>query len=111
MIMIEAVIKPFVLDRVREALAKLGVTNLTECQVSDFGVGLGHHEIYRGAEYSVESVPRVKVQMIVSEALEDRIVAAICKSAQTSARSDGKVFVMPVIKAISIGGASLDRSL
>ena len=112
MIMIEAVIKPFVLDRVREALGQLGVGRLTEYSVSHFGADSAHREIYRGAEYVVESVPRIKLDLVVEDTMEDRVVSAIVRAAKTSQGSDGSIFVMPVSKAIPIGnGQPLNRAV
>lgn len=112
MVMIEAVIKPNVLDRVREALGQLGVGRLTEYSVSHFGADQSHREIYRGAEYVVESVPRVKVGLVVPEELEERIVAAITRAAITNQGGDGTIFVMPVSKAVPIGNKfPLDRAI
>jgi nitrogen regulatory protein PII len=112
MIMIEAVIKPFVLDRVREALGQLGVGRLTEYSVSHFGADRPHLEIYRGAEYQVDAVPRVKVDLVVQEEMEERVVAAIVRAAKTGQGGDGSIFVMPVSKAIPIGnGQPLDRAV
>jgi nitrogen regulatory protein P-II 1 len=106
MIMIEATIKPFVLDKVREALSKLGISNLTEYQVSNFGADRSHKEIYRGTEYVVESVPRVKLDVVVSEAMENQVVEAIATAAKTAAGSDGTILVLPISKVISIGDSS-----
>jgi nitrogen regulatory protein P-II 1 len=107
MIRIEATIKPFMLDKVREALGKLGVSHLGEYQVSDFGAERSHKEIYRGVEYVVESVPRVRLDMLVPESMEDQVVQVISASAQTTAGADGTILVIPVGREVPIGSRAL----
>jgi len=99
---IEAVIKPFKLDEVREALAEVGVTGLTVTEVKGFGRQKGHTELYRGAEYVVDFLPKVKVEVVVADSLLDKAMEAIVKAARTGKIGDGKVFVSPVLEAIRI---------
>jgi nitrogen regulatory protein P-II 1 len=102
MVKIEAIIKPFALDKVRDALTKLGVTGMTIYEVKGFGRQKGHTELYRGAEYTVDFLPKVKLETVVPENLEDTVVEAISKAASTGKIGDGKIFVYPVGKAIRI---------
>jgi nitrogen regulatory protein P-II 1 len=99
---IEAVLKPFKLDEVREALSDLGVTGLTVTEVKGFGRQKGHTELYRGAEYVVDFLPKVKVEVIVQDALADRAIEAIVKAARTGKIGDGKIFVTSVEQVIRI---------
>ena len=99
---IEAVLKPFKLDEVREALSELGVTGLTVTEVKGFGRQKGHTELYRGAEYVVDFLPKVKVEVIVQDALADRAIDAIVKAARTGKIGDGKIFVTSVEQVIRI---------
>lgn len=100
--MIMAVIKPFKLDDVREALTALGVEGLTVTEVKGFGRQKGQTEIYRGAEYSVSFLPKVKIEVAVPDSLEDQVVEAIQDSANTSRIGDGKIFVYDISSAIRI---------
>ena len=93
---IEAVIKPFKLDEVREALSEIGVTGLTVTEVKGFGRQKGHTELYRGAEYVVDFLPKVKVEVVVPDKLLERALEAIVKSARTGKIGDGKIFVTSV---------------
>jgi nitrogen regulatory protein P-II 1 len=99
---IEAVLKPFKLDEVREALSDLGVTGLTVTEVKGFGRQKGHTELYRGAEYVVDFLPKVKVEVIVQDTLADRAIEAIVKAARTGKIGDGKIFVTSVEQVIRI---------
>ncbi len=99
---IEAIIKPFKLEDVKEALTELGVEGMTVSEVKGFGRQKGHTEIYRGSEYTVDFLPKVKFEVIVSDDLAGRAVDAIVKSAKTGKIGDGKVFVIPVEDAIRI---------
>ena len=99
---IEAVIKPFKLDEVREALSELGVTGLTVTEVKGFGRQKGHTELYRGAEYVVDFLPKVKVEVVVSASLAERAIEAIVKAARTGKIGDGKIFVTPVEHVVRI---------
>ena len=99
---IEAIIKPFKLDEVREALSEIGVTGLTVTEVKGFGRQKGHTELYRGAEYVVDFLPKVKVEVVVPEALVDGALEAVTKSARTGKIGDGKIFVTTVEQVIRI---------
>ena len=99
---ITAVIKPFKLDEVREALANVGVTGLTVTEVKGFGRQKGHTELYRGAEYVVDFLPKVKVEAVVTEEVLDSAVDAIIKAARTGKIGDGKIFVRSVEQVIRI---------
>jgi nitrogen regulatory protein P-II 1 len=99
---IEAVVKPFKLDEVREALSEIGVTGLTVTEVKGFGRQKGHTELYRGAEYVVDFLPKVKVEVIVGDALVDRAIEAIVKAARTGKIGDGKIFVTSVEQVVRI---------
>jgi len=99
---IEAIVKPFKLDEVREALSELGVTGLTVTEVKGFGRQKGHTELYRGAEYVVDFLPKVKVEVVIPDALGDRAIEAIVKAARTGKIGDGKIFVTSVEQVIRI---------
>jgi nitrogen regulatory protein P-II 1 len=99
---IEAIVKPFKLDEVREALAEVGVTGLTVTEVKGFGRQKGHTELYRGAEYVVDFLPKVKVEVILQDALADRAIEAIVKAARTGKIGDGKIFVTAVEQVVRI---------
>ena len=99
---IEAIIKPFKLDDVKEALREAGVQGMTATEVKGFGRQKGHTEHYRGAEYTVDFVPKVKIEVVVADALAARVAEVIQKSAQTGKIGDGKIFVLPVDEAIRI---------
>jgi nitrogen regulatory protein P-II 1 len=100
--MIEAVIKPFKLDEVREALAEVGVTGLTVTEVKGFGRQKGHTELYRGAEYVVDFLPKVKIEVAVVDKLLDQAIEAIIKAARTGKIGDGKIFVTSVEHVVRI---------
>jgi len=99
---IEAIIKPFKLDDVKNALNQLGVTGMTISEVKGFGRQRGHREIYRGAEYQVDFVPKIKMEIIVSEEMVENVKDTILREAATGKIGDGKIFVAPVEKAIRI---------
>jgi nitrogen regulatory protein PII len=99
---IEAIIKPFKLDEVKEALTEIGVQGMTVAEVKGFGRQKGHKEVYRGAEYVVEFVPKVKVEIVVADALAQRAVEAIVRAAKTGTIGDGKIFVSPMSDAVRI---------
>ena len=99
---ITCVIKPFKLDEVREALAEVNVTGLTVTEVKGFGRQKGHTELYRGAEYVVDFLPKVKLEVVVEDAMAERVVEAIAQAAQTGRIGDGKIFVMPVETVLRI---------
>ncbi|MCZ6511435.1 MAG: P-II family nitrogen regulator [Alphaproteobacteria bacterium] len=100
--MVMAIIKPFKLDEVRDALTALGVQGLTATEVKGFGRQKGQTEIYRGAEYSVSYLPKVKVEVVVDDVLSDQVVEAITKAANTGRIGDGKIFVTDVSSAVRI---------
>ena len=106
--MITAVIKPFKLEDVREALAECGVTGLTVTEVKGFGRQKGHTELYRGAEYVVDFLPKVKVEVVVKTEEVDRCVDAIVNVARTGKIGDGKIFVTPVERVVRIRTGDLD---
>ena len=99
---IEAIIKPFKLEEVKDALAELGVEGMTVTEVKGFGRQKGHTEIYRGSEYTVDFLPKIKVELVVADALAAPAVDAIVKSAKTGKIGDGKVFVSAVENAVRI---------
>ncbi|MDB5771032.1 MAG: nitrogen regulatory protein 1 [Burkholderiales bacterium] len=100
--LITAIIKPFKLDEVREALGEIGVTGLTVTEVKGFGRQKGHTELYRGAEYVVDFLPKVKIEAVVAENAVDQAVDAIIKAARTGKIGDGKIFVQAVEQVIRI---------
>jgi len=99
---IEAVIKPFKLDDVKEALNELGVVGMTVTEVRGFGRQKGHTELYRGSEYTIDFLPKVKVEVVVPDGLADKVVSVICQAAKTGSIGDGKVFVLPIDESIRI---------
>jgi nitrogen regulatory protein P-II 1 len=99
---VEAIIKPFKLDEVREALSELGVTGLTVTEVKGFGRQKGHTELYRGAEYVVDFVPKVKVEVVVADSLVERAIEVVVKAGRTGKIGDGKIFVTGVDQAVRI---------
>ncbi len=99
---IEAIIKPFKLDDVKTALNEIGVQGLTVTEVKGFGRQKGHTEIYRGAEYVVDFVPKVKIEIVIPADMTDKVTAAIATAAKTGKLGDGKIFVLPVEQAIRV---------
>jgi nitrogen regulatory protein P-II 1 len=99
---IEAIIKPFKLEEVKEALNELGLKGLTVTEVKGFGRQKGHTELYRGAEYVVDFLPKVKIEVVLEDALVDRAVEAIQSAANTGRIGDGKIFVIPIEEVIRI---------
>jgi len=99
---IEAIIKPFKLDDVREALSDIGVTGMTVSEVKGFGRQKGHTELYRGAEYVVDFLPKVKMEIVLADDQVDACIEAITKAAHTGRIGDGKIFVSPLERAIRI---------
>ena len=99
---IEAVVKPFKLDEVREALAEVGVTGLTVTEVKGFGRQKGHTELYRGAEYVVDFLPKVKIEAAIKNDLLDRVIEAVEKAANTGKIGDGKIFVSDLEQVVRI---------
>jgi nitrogen regulatory protein P-II 1 len=107
---IEAVIKPFKLDEVREALSAIGVTGLTVTEVKGFGRQKGHTELYRGAEYVVDFLPKVKVEVVVADKLVESAIEATIKAARTGKIGDGKIFVTSVEQVIRIRTGETDEA-
>ena len=105
-----AVIKPFKLDEVRDALTSLGVQGLTVTEVKGYGRQKGHTEIYRGAEYAVSFLPKIKVEVAVATDQVDKVVAAISGAAKTGQIGDGKIFVFPIDHAVRIRTGETDAS-
>jgi nitrogen regulatory protein P-II 1 len=99
---IEAIIKPFMLDEVKDALAELGMKGMTVSEVRGFGRQRGHKETYRGAEYQVDFVPKIKLEVVVEESLTAQVIDAIATKGRTGKIGDGKIFVLPVKEAIRI---------
>ncbi|HCX32639.1 MAG TPA: P-II family nitrogen regulator [Rhodocyclaceae bacterium] len=99
---IEAIIKPFKLDEVREALSEVGIAGLTVTEVKGFGRQKGHTELYRGAEYVVDFLPKIKVEVVVAESQVDTALDAITKAARTGKIGDGKIFVTAVEQVVRI---------
>ena len=99
---IEAIIKPFKLDEVKEALSRIGVDGLTVSEVKGFGRQKGHTELYRGAEYVVDFLPKIKLEIVVTVDLVDKVVEAIIEAANTGKIGDGKIFVLPLEEAVRI---------
>ncbi len=99
---IEAIVKPFKLDDVKEALNEIGIKGMTISEVKGYGRQKGHKEVYRGAEYVVDFIPKVKVEIIVDAAQVDQVVAKIKESAYTGKIGDGKIFVLPIEEVIRV---------
>jgi nitrogen regulatory protein P-II 1 len=107
---IEAIFKPFKLDEVREALSEIGVSGLTVTEVKGFGRQKGHTELYRGAEYVVDFLPKVKVEVVVPDKLQESAIDAIIKAARTGKIGDGKIFVTSVEQVIRIRTGETDEA-
>jgi nitrogen regulatory protein P-II 1 len=99
---IQAVIKPFKLDEVKEELQNLGITGMTVTEVKGFGRQKGHKEIYRGAEYQVDFIPKVKIEVVVATGMVDSVVQGIVKATKTGKIGDGKIFILPLEDVIRI---------
>ncbi len=99
---IEAIIKPFKLDEVNEALSRIGVEGLTVTEVKGFGRQKGHTELYRGAEYVVDFLPKIKLEIVITSDLVEKVIEAIVGAANTGKIGDGKIFVLPLEEAIRI---------
>jgi len=108
--LISAIIKPFKLDDVRSAIAELGVSGITVCEVRGFGRQRGHTEIYRGAEYTVEFVPKTRVEIAVPNELLDRVVDAIIQASRTGKVGDGKIFVTELLQVVRIRTGERDSA-
>jgi nitrogen regulatory protein PII len=99
---VEAIIKPFKLDEVKEALSEIGIHGMTVTEVKGFGRQKGHTELYRGAEYVVDFLPKIKIEITVSEEMAEKVVEVIVAAANTGRIGDGKIFVLPLDEAIRI---------
>jgi nitrogen regulatory protein P-II 1 len=99
---IETIIKPFKLDEVKDALNELGISGMTISEVKGFGRQRGHREIYRGAEYQTDFIPKIKIDLVVDEDIADQVVSTICEAANTGKVGDGKIFVLPMDGAVRI---------
>ena len=108
--LITAIIKPFKLDEVRQAISDIGVQGVTVTEVRGFGRQRGHTEIYRGAEYAIEFVPKTKIEIAVENALVDLVIEAIIKSAKTGKVGDGKIFVFDLAQVVRIRTGERDAS-
>lgn len=100
--LIIAIIKPFKLEEVKTALAEIGVEGMTVTEVKGFGRQKGHTEIYRGSEYTVDFLPKVKIEVVVSDEIVTKVIEAVTRSAKTGKIGDGKIFVLPVEQAVRI---------
>ncbi|MDO8475235.1 MAG: P-II family nitrogen regulator [Candidatus Rokubacteria bacterium] len=107
---IEAIIKPFKLDDVKEALTGIGVIGMTVSEVRGFGRQKGHTELYRGGEYTVDFLPKIKIEVVVPDSLVDKVVGVLAAAAKTGNIGDGKIFVHPVDTAIRIRTGERDES-
>ena len=107
---IEAIIKPFKLDEVREALSEVGVTGLTVTEVKGFGRQKGHTELYRGAEYVVDFLPKIKIELVIADSAVEQAIEAIIKAARTGKIGDGKIFVTPVEQIVRMRTGETDES-
>jgi nitrogen regulatory protein PII len=99
---IEAIIKPFKMEDVKEALAEVGIEGMTVSEVKGFGRQKGHTEIYRGSEYTVDFLPKVKIEIVVGDAMLDKAIQSITNAAKTGKIGDGKIFILPIENAIRI---------
>jgi nitrogen regulatory protein P-II 1 len=99
---IEVIIKPFKLDDVKEALNEIGVQGMTISEVKGYGRQRGHKEIYRGAEYVVDFIPKIKIEIVVAANMADKVVETIMKAAKTDKIGDGKIFILPIEKIIRV---------
>ena len=107
--LITAIIKPFKLDEVRDALTRLGVHGMTISEVKGYGRQKGHTEIYRGAEYVVNFLPKMKIEVAVADAMEDKVVEAISSAAKTGQIGDGKIFIFDLGRAVRIRTGETDN--
>jgi nitrogen regulatory protein P-II 1 len=107
---IDAVVKPFKLDEVREALSDIGVSGLTVTEVKGFGRQKGHTELYRGAEYVVDFLPKVKIEIVVADNIVEQVIEAIVKAARTGKIGDGKIFVSTVEQVVRIRTGETDEA-
>jgi nitrogen regulatory protein P-II 1 len=107
---IEAIIKPFKLDEVKEALAEIGIQGMTVSEVKGFGRQKGQTEVFRGSEYTVDFVPKIKLEIVVSDEAVERVVKAIQETAKTGKIGDGKIFIWPIKKAVRIRTGETDQA-
>ena len=107
---IEAIIKPFKLEEVKEALAEAGIQGMTVTEVKGFGRQKGHTEIYRGSEYTVDFLPKVKIEIVVADSVVEQVIEAIVKAARTGKIGDGKIFVTTVEQVVRIRTGETDES-
>jgi len=105
---IEAVIKPFKLEDVKDALAEIGITGMTVSEVKGYGRQKGHSELYRGAEYVVDFLPKIKMEMVVDDSMVDQVVNTVVEAARTGKIGDGKIFVSDISKIVRIRTGELD---
>ena len=106
---LEAIIKPFKLEEVKEALAELGIEGMTVTEVKGFGRQKGHTEIYRGSEYTVDFLPKVKVEVVLADDMVDKAVSVVVSAAKTGKIGDGKIFVSPLEQVVRIRTGELDN--
>ena len=106
---VEAIIKPFKLEDVKEALNELGVEGMTVTEVKGFGRQKGHKEIYRGAEYVVDFLPKIKIEIVLEDARVDQVVEVIQRTAHTGKIGDGKIFISPILEAVRIRTGERDQ--
>ena len=107
---IEAIIKPYKLDEVKDALTEMGVIGMTVSEVRGFGRQKGHTELYRGSEYTIDFLPKIRIELVVPDALTDKVVDTITAAARTGSIGDGKVFVQPVETAVRIRTGERDEA-
>ena len=107
---IEAIIKPFKLDEVKNALHEVGITGMTVSEVKGFGRQKGHTEVYRGAEYVIDFLPKIKIEVVLDDSLVERAVQAVMDAARTDKIGDGKIFVVPVEQTVRIRTGETDES-
>jgi nitrogen regulatory protein P-II 1 len=107
---IEAIIKPYKLDEVKDALTGMGVIGMTVSEVRGFGRQKGHTELYRGSEYTIDFLPKIRIEIVIADALVDKVVDTIAAAARTGAIGDGKVFVTPVEMAVRIRTGERDEA-
>ncbi|HRF57619.1 MAG TPA: P-II family nitrogen regulator [Campylobacterales bacterium] len=99
---VEAIVKPFKLDDVKEALSALGINGMTVSEVKGYGRQQGHTELYRGAEYVVDFLPKIKIEMVIDDSMEDKVVDAIVQAARTGKIGDGKIFVSDISRVVRV---------
>ena len=100
--LVKAIIKPFKLEEVKDALSEIGVEGMTVSEVKGFGRQKGHTEIYRGSEYTVDFLPKVKIEIAIADALASKVIEAVVEASQTGKSGDGKIFILPIEEAVRI---------